>query len=93
MEYASWEADRWISIDKLGRGGQRTFRQRIKYGALRKWWFPTLYFCLDVFLYLGLLDGRAGVSHAFYKLWYFKTVQLLIEERLGKNVQGRAAAG
>jgi hypothetical protein len=28
----------------------------------------------------GFLDGGAGFSYAFYKLWYFETVRRLINE-------------
>lgn len=84
--YALWEASRALALyagpaeawDKL------TDRQRTKYRNLGKWWYAWAYFAWDYFVRLGFLDGHAGFSYAFYKVWYFKTIRLLINERLAE---------
>lgn len=80
--YAMWESQRLLRLeDTHGDHGQKlTRRQRVKYANLSRWWFPWAYFFYAYFARLGLLDGRAGFSYAFYKLWYFETVRQLIKE-------------
>jgi glycosyltransferase involved in cell wall biosynthesis len=81
--YALWEARRHLRIEDGEHNGQLklTRRQRIKYANVARWWFPWAYFVYAYVVRLGLLDGRAGFSYAFYKLWYFETVRQLIHER------------
>lgn len=82
--YALWEARRTLALyngppaawDKL------TDRQRTKYRNLGKWWYAWAYFIWDYIVQMGFLDGHQGFSYAFYKVWYFKTIRLLIRERL-----------
>lgn len=87
-DYARWEARRWLALRSAGRGeATLSRRQRFKYHHLDRWWFPWAYFLGDYVLKLGVLDGRAGFHHAFYKLWYFMTVRLIARELAGG--QGR----
>lgn len=82
-DYAAWEARR---VQLLGPPGSDawsslTRRQVFKYKNLAKWWYPWFYFLGQYFGKFGLLDGRAGFLYAFYKAWYFQTIQILIKEQ------------
>jgi glycosyltransferase involved in cell wall biosynthesis len=84
VEYAKWEVARYSALTQTHREGAShlTDRQRFKYRHLSKWWFPWLYFATTYVAKLGFLDGRVGLTHAYYKAWYFETIrQLLIEKR------------
>ena len=91
IDYARWEARRYLMLEDRGRAGSTRFtdRQRFKYRYLDRWWYPLFYFAFAYFVKLGLLDGRAGFSYAFYKAWYFQTIRLLIRE-LRAGVTDRA---
>jgi hypothetical protein len=60
---------------------QLTKRQCQKYRNIDKWWFAPGYFVWSYIANRGYLDGAAGFSYAFYKLWYFWTIRLLIREQ------------
>lgn len=77
--YALWEASRIESLDNTKNGLTR--RQRFKYGSVSRWWFPWFYLFYTYFIRLGFLDGKSGFCYAFYKAWYFLTIQLIINER------------
>lgn len=78
-EYAQWEARRYAALRRTPEAWQQfTGRQRFKYRYLAKWWYAWLYFFLTYVARLGFLDGAAGFHYAFYKLWYFQTIRLLI---------------
>ena len=81
--YAVWEANRLLRLDAMTPDVRKslTRRQRLKYGKLMRWWFPWVYFVYAYVVRLGFLDGRAGFSYAFYKLWYFETVRQLVKEK------------
>jgi glycosyltransferase involved in cell wall biosynthesis len=80
VEYANWEARRFALLKKIPAGGTPalTQRQRFKYSNLERWWYPWFYFSYTYLIRLGFLDGAAGFHYAFFKLWYFQTVRLLI---------------
>lgn len=82
-DYALWEARRTLALREEGKDAweRLTDRQRTKYRNIDKWWFALGYFISSYVLRRGFLDGAAGFSYAFYKLWYFWTVRLLIRER------------
>jgi glycosyltransferase involved in cell wall biosynthesis len=82
IEYAQWEARRLLRLeaDASTSRDSLTPRQRFKYGNLRRGWYPYAYFIYVYFLRLGMLDGRAGFLYAFYKSWYFQSIQLLLKE-------------
>ncbi len=86
LEYAQWEARRFLSIsrDDLAKN-TFTSRQRFKYINLDKWWYSHFYFCYAFVVKLGFLDGGAGYHYAAYKAWYFRTIRLLIREKLTKG--------
>ena len=68
-----------------------TPRQRSKYRNIDKWWFAWAYFAWSYFARRGFADGAAGFSYAFYKLWYFRTIRLLIaelERTAGQSTRG-----
>lgn len=83
-DYALWEAQRTRQLRKSGPDvwEQLTKRQRQKYRNIDKWWFAPSYFVWSYVAKRGCLDGAAGFSYAFYKLWYFWTIRLLIREQL-----------
>ncbi len=80
-EYALWEAQRYLRLHSTS-DAQDSFtdRQKFKYAHLAKWWYPGFYFLAAYIARLGFLDGVAGFHYAFYKMWYFKTIRLLIKE-------------
>lgn len=82
-DYALWEAQRTIQIRGAGNNvwDQLTDRQKKKYRHIDKWWFASAYFTSSYIVKRGFLDGSSGFSYALYKLWYFWTIRLLIQER------------
>lgn len=80
-DYALWEAKRFISI-RCDPEAQfsLTKRQRFKYRYLARWWYPWLYFLTTYVAKLGFLDKAHGFYYAFFKVWYFQTIALLIRE-------------
>lgn len=84
--YALWEARRTLALynGPPEAWSKLTDRQRTKYRNLGKWWYAWAYFTWDYIVRLGFLDGHAGFSYAFYKVWYFKTIRHLINERLAR---------
>lgn len=86
-DYALWETNRTMQLRNAGPEvwGQLTDRQRRKYRNIDKWWFAWAYFAWGYIVRRGFLDGMAGFSYAFYKLWYFWTIRLLLKEREGKK--------
>ena len=90
IEYAQWEARRLLRLEADASTGAAslTARQRYKYGNLRRWWYPYAYFLYVYIVRLGVLDGRAGFLYAFYKCWYFQSIQLLRKEYAGEAVGG-----
>jgi glycosyltransferase involved in cell wall biosynthesis len=83
LEYAKWEAERYEALQREGISSatQLTSRQRFKYKHLAKWWYPWFYFLVTYGFKLGMLDGRAGLASAFYKMWYFETIRQLLSEK------------
>jgi glycosyltransferase involved in cell wall biosynthesis len=86
-DYAVWEAQRWLLLKKeAATSAERlTRRQKFKYQNLHHWWYPWFYFIYTYLIKRGFLDGTHGFHYAFYKLWYFVTIRLMITE-LGKDV-------
>jgi glycosyltransferase involved in cell wall biosynthesis len=81
-DYALWEAHRSLLLKKGTNPTNQglTGRQQIKYKNLERWWYPWGYFIYAYIFRLGFLDGFPGLHYAFYKAWYFLTVQILIQE-------------
>ena len=80
--YAIWEANRLLRLEATPEAREKlTKRQSLKYGKLTRWWFPWAYFIYAYVIRLGFLDGGAGFTYAFYKLWYFETVRQLVKEK------------
>lgn len=81
-DYALWEARRTRQLRSSGPEvwEQLTSRQRNKYRNIDKWWFAWAYFSWTYIAKRGFLDGLPGFSYAFYKLWYFWTIKLLLRE-------------
>lgn len=91
-DYAMWEARRVQALRQGGAEGRRhlTSRQRLKYDNIDKWWFAWSYFFACYIGKRGFLDGGPGFAIAFYKLWYFLTVRLLIREQNTQTVPSAA---
>ena len=80
-DYAQWEARRYVALQGTPDAwAQFTTRQRFKYRHLAAWWYPWFYFAFTYIARRGFLDGAAGFHYAFFKLWYFQTIRLLIRE-------------
>jgi glycosyltransferase involved in cell wall biosynthesis len=81
-DYARWEARRFLLLERQSAIGHPalTPRQRFKYRHLARWWYPWFYFLYAYVVRLGFMDGAGGFQYAFYKAWYFLTVQLMIRE-------------
>lgn len=80
-DYAQWEARRYQALQATPEAWSHfTERQRFKYRHLAKGWYPWFYFLFTYVAKRGFLDGAAGFHYAFYKLWYFHTIRLLIRE-------------
>ncbi|NNC72765.1 MAG: glycosyltransferase family 2 protein [Sphingomonadaceae bacterium] len=86
-DYAVWEARRTLALRGGGNDAwQRlTPRQQKKYRNIGKWWFAWSYFLYCYVLKRGFLDGGPGFALAFYKLWYFRTIRLLLREFAGQE--------
>lgn len=83
-DYALWEARRVRSVRGDPEIWSRfTWRQRVKYRHIARWWYPWFYFLATYVGRLGFLDGAAGFHYAMYKAWYFQTIRLLIREQPG----------
>lgn len=80
-DYAQWEAHRYAALRQTPEAKDHfTGRQRFKYRHLSKWWYPWFYFLFTYIAKRGFLDGAVGFHYAYYKLWYFQTIRLLIRE-------------
>ncbi|RFB04505.1 glycosyltransferase family 2 protein [Parvularcula marina] len=92
-DYALWEAKRVEVLRARGleNAEHLTDRQRTKYKNIDKWWFPWSYFAFTYFAKRGFLDGGPGFAIAFYKLWYFFSIRLLIRENM-RDQQNEAQA-
>ena len=90
LEYASWEARRTIEIRAASpeMWNRLTERQKKKYAKIDRWWFAPSYFFWTYIGRRGFLDGAAGLSYSFFKLWYFWTIRLLIAESMRKRGPG-----
>lgn len=82
IDYAKWEAKRSAKLRQKGETATAdlTNRQNFKYNNFGKWWFAYSYFLYAYVVKRGFLDGSAGFYYAFYKLWYFQTVRLMLIE-------------
>jgi glycosyltransferase involved in cell wall biosynthesis len=85
-EYSSWEAARYLRLQrKLAEGSRSewdglTDRQKKKYSNLAKWWFAPAYFIASFFLKKGFLDGSVGLHFSLLKAIYFYQIHLKIRE-------------
>jgi glycosyltransferase involved in cell wall biosynthesis len=78
-EYSSWEAWRYLDVNKHGRDSL-TARQELKYRYLERWWYPFAYLVLTYVVRRGFLDGRAGFVYAMMKFVYLLQIQEKISE-------------
>lgn len=83
VDYAKWEAQRTHKLGKIDSPNWQslTKRQKFKYKHLSRWWFPGFYFINAYLLRAGFLDGKAGLHYAYYKMWYFNSIRLMIKEK------------
>ncbi|MEM9233329.1 MAG: glycosyltransferase family 2 protein [Pseudomonadota bacterium] len=93
-DYALWEAKRAEVLRARGLDNVEhlTDRQRAKYRNIDKWWFPWSYFAFTYIAKRGFLDGGPGFAMAFYKLWYFFSIRLLIREQMATSQDQAPAA-
>jgi glycosyltransferase involved in cell wall biosynthesis len=89
-EYASWEAARYLALQREADASPLGLRQRVKYRLLPMPFFPAAYFLASYVIRGGFLDGRAGLAFALSKERYFRQVQLKIRERL-RQARGASA--
>ena len=75
--YARWEAARALRLRESGMVGL-TGRQVVKYRMVGRWWLPAAYFLDGYIRRLGLLDGLAGLCHAWLKAAYFRRIGQLM---------------
>lgn len=92
-DYALWEASRARALAAAGPSALAalTPRQQAKYRNLDKWWFAWSYFAYTYGVKRGFLDGAPGFAMAFYKLWYFFSVRLLLREKARGDRPARLA--
>ena len=83
-EYSSWEANRFLWLQKAGPEGWQGLnqRQRFKYAHLHRRWLAWIYWLMSLVIKKGILDGRAGVRLATIKRRYFQEIRLKILEAL-----------
>jgi glycosyltransferase involved in cell wall biosynthesis len=80
-EYSSWEAMRYRRVMQTPEVFSRlTRRQIVKYKNLKRRYFPFLYFLINYFGFLGLIDGWRGFVYSIFKLFYFMQVREKIIE-------------
>lgn len=81
--YALWEAQRTLALRNASNSvdwDRLTDRQKTKYRYIDMWWFSPLYFIWSYVFKFGFLDGHAGFCYAFFKMWYFWIIRLMIIE-------------
>lgn len=81
-EYSSWEANRFLWLEKAGEQewSRLNPRQRFKYRFLDRAWFAWFYWMVSVVIKRGFLDGRAGASLGRMKRHYFQEVRMKVQE-------------
>jgi glycosyltransferase involved in cell wall biosynthesis len=81
-EYSSWEANRFLWLDKAGEQewSRLNPRQRFKYRFLDRAWFSWFYWLVSVVIKRGFLDGRSGRALGRMKRRYFQEVRMKIQE-------------
>lgn len=70
-EYSSWEAQRFLELEKCRNSRGLTQRQLWKHNYLEAVWWAPLYFVMNYFLKLGFLDGKLGLRFSIFKAIYF----------------------
>jgi glycosyltransferase involved in cell wall biosynthesis len=80
-EYASWEAERFINMDKSANGKQKwTWKQKIKYKLMQTPLIGPIYFVGSYFLLAGFRDGGRGLAFSILKASYFTQVYCKVKE-------------
>jgi glycosyltransferase involved in cell wall biosynthesis len=80
-EYASWEAERFINMDKSDTGRQRwTWKQKIKYKLMQTPFIGPAYFLGSYFLLGGFRDGSRGLAFSILKASYFTQIYCKVKE-------------
>ena len=82
-DYSTWEAHR---LHALRRGGGEsgapplTWRQKVKYSCVDRFWFPWAQFVYGYVLKAGFLDGYPGYVYAGSKAVYFWHIGVKVRE-------------
>jgi len=82
-DYSTWEAHRLLSLlaTTATEGGRTlTWRQRVKYHGVGRFWFPWAHFFYGYFCRCGVLDGYAGFVYACSKAIYFWHIGVKLRE-------------
>ncbi|WP_017733612.1 glycosyltransferase family 2 protein [Nafulsella turpanensis] len=81
MEYANWEARRFLNgMSNPGYSSNLTRKQRLKYYLMRSPMIGVVFFMGSFFLYGGFRDGVKGFAHAVLRMSYFMQVYCRIQE-------------
>ncbi len=81
LEYAQWEANRYLSLEKGIKTHSLTKNQKIKYKLLKFRILPELYFLGTYIFLMGIRDGKQGIVYAKMKFRYFKSIQKLVNQK------------
>ncbi len=90
-QYASWEANRFMTLKKTPQSHADLTRGQVrKYANITKWWLAPGYFMYSYVAKLGFLDGWAGFVFARKKAQYFANIRRKIGEleRAGADTIG-----
>jgi glycosyltransferase involved in cell wall biosynthesis len=80
IEYAAWEAERFLKISTTSAIGL-TWKQRLKYRLMSSMVIGPFYFFGSFFLLGGFRDGVRGFAFAVFKMFYFTNIYCLIREK------------
>lgn len=86
--YSSWEAKRIGRLREAADQGsvRLSFKQKVKYFSIGRFWLPYAYFIYAYVFKLGFLDGYPGFVHAASKGVYFWQIGVKLREmRLRKS--------
>lgn len=80
--YSSWEARRIQRLREAADRGEKklSFKQKVKYFAIGRFWLPWAYFLYAYVGRAGFLDGYPGFVHAASKAIYFWQIGVKLRE-------------
>ena len=82
VEYAEWEAERFLKIyNDPSTFNFLTRKQKLKYKLMKSVFIGPAYFFGSFFLLRGFRDGARGLAFAIIKMWYFTQIYCKINEK------------